>query len=1144
MLTPIYDRASEPGAALPAAELEALVDAASLAICTLDAHALVRSWNRGAERMFGVSAADAIGRFLHNISDAMRPDFDARWARMLAGERCDDVEVRRQRADGRLIDVAFSSALLTGGGAGAARVLVIYTDVTARRRGERLAAAERDVLGRIAGGDALPAVLARIVAIGADEAPTLDMRLLGQDGTPLVGTALLPDDRGERWATPIASAERGMLGTLVCLHPREPAPGASERELVDICVRLSALALDRAAAAAALRAGEERYRLAAEAVTGFIYDWDIQSGHVERSVRIIDLVGDIPEALRGPTSWWNEQIHPEDGPRVLAATGVAFASGPGWTLSYRVRHRDGRWVHVLDQGRVVRDAEGRPVRIVGSCSDITPLKQTEAALRASEERWQVANLGSSDGIWDWDIRSNEVYLSPRWKEMLGYRDDEIPNRFGEWMTRVHPDDRPWVSRAYDDHLAGRTPFYSTEHRMRCKDGSYKWILDRGVALRDGDGRATRMAGSHTDITERKYVEEALGQSRAQYEALMDSVDGIVWEADLRTLCFTFVSRQAERLLGYALERWTDEPDFWASHIHPDDRTEAIAFCTAEVALGRDHKFEYRFQAADGRYLWLRDLVTVVSDDGEPRALRGLMIDVTASRRAEAALRTSEARLDALFGGAPAGLAILDPELRYVQINRTLAALNGQPVEAHIGRTLSEMAPEWAERSEPLLRHVLATGEPAPTDEVELIRNGEHLGFVFVAYFPIRGAAGVSAGVGMMTLDITGQKSLEAQLRQALKMEAVGQLAGGIAHDFNNILTGILSYSELLLSGLVADDPMRADLEQIRDAGIRAAELTRQLLAFSRRQVLQPKPLSLNTVARGLDQMLRRIIGEQLELRAELAPELDSVLADPGQLEQVLLNLVVNARDAMPDGGCITITTANLALDAEGAARLVHIPAGMYVTLTVRDSGVGMDAMTQARMFEPFFTTKEQGKGTGLGLSTVYGIVKQSEGFVFVTSAPGAGSAFTVYLPRAEAAVRADQPRTAARMLRGGSETILLAEDDALVRQLAREVLTRSGYAVLEAADGVEALAVCARPEQRIDLLITDVIMPRLNGRQLVAQLPPERDGLRVLFVSGYSEEAIEHHGVLTPGTELLAKPFTPELLTAKVREILDRPQLA
>jgi PAS domain S-box-containing protein len=379
------------------------------------------------------------------------------------------------------------------------------------------------------------------------------------------------------------------------------------------------------------------------------------------------------------------------------------------------------------------------------------------------------------------------------------------------------------------------------------------------------------------------------------------------------------------------------------------------------------------------------------------------------------------------------------------------------------------------------------------------------------------------------------------LRQMQKLEAVGQLAGGIAHDFNNLLTGILSYCDLILQELRHDDPIRGDVDQIRQAGQRAAALTRQLLAFSRRQVLQPRVLSLNDVVDELASMLRRLIGASVTLETELEPAPWHVRADPGQLEQVVVNLVVNARDAIlaagTDSGRVTIATANVRLDA-AAARPGTLRPGAYVVLSVGDTGTGMDEATQARIFEPFFTTKEQGKGTGLGLSTVFGIVQQSGGEVAVESAPGQGAVFRVYLPRHAGPLGA-VPKPDRRALPGGTETVLLVEDEAAVRSSASRLLERYGYTVLEARHGADALRIFEANEARIDLVLTDIVMPEMGGRELVERLRTHRPGLMVLFMSGYTEQAIAADGVMPPNTGFLDKPFTVDGLMRRIREVLD-----
>jgi signal transduction histidine kinase/CheY-like chemotaxis protein len=404
---------------------------------------------------------------------------------------------------------------------------------------------------------------------------------------------------------------------------------------------------------------------------------------------------------------------------------------------------------------------------------------------------------------------------------------------------------------------------------------------------------------------------------------------------------------------------------------------------------------------------------------------------------------------------------------------------------------------------------------------------------------LKGSGGQDLGVVATVRDLTAVRVLEAQLRQAQKMEAVGRLAGGVAHDFNNLLTVITGRSQLLLLKLPPDSPLHRDVELIEETAHRASALTRQLLAFSRKQIVQPRVVDLNEVVRGMEAMLGRLIAEDIRLTTGLDPKAGCVRADPAQLEQMIVNLIVNARDAMPLGGQITLQTSRVHLDEASARRQVGVRPGAYVRLVVRDTGIGMDAVTKAHIFEPFFTTKGPGKGTGLGLATVYGIVAQSGGVIGVESEPGQGAAFTIDLPHADAPPDPRTEAAGAGRSPQGSETVLLVEDEAAVRGLARDVLQRQGYTVLEAADGDEALRLGRQHDGPIHLLVTDVVMPHMGGRELADQLTAGRREMKVLYMSGYADDAILQQGISQTGVAFLEKPFTAATLAARVREVLD-----
>jgi len=508
------------------------------------------------------------------------------------------------------------------------------------------------------------------------------------------------------------------------------------------------------------------------------------------------------------------------------------------------------------------------------------------------------------------------------------------------------------------------------------------------------------------------------------------------------------------------------------------------------------------------------------------------------RKAEEALRESEKRLQKILDNSPAIIFLKDTEGRYLYVNAQFGKLTVLTPEQILGKTDAEIfPPEQAAAFRANDLKVLQTGVALEFEEGAHHLDGLHTSIV--AKFPLRNTEGEVYAICGIATDITERKSLEAQLRQSQKMEAIGRLAGGIAHDFNNMLTVINGFSELMLLSLPGEAPQRDSLEQIRDAGERAATLTRHLLAFSRQQVLQPRVLDLNAEVANMDTMLKRMIAEDIDLLTILSPGSTPVKADPGQIQQILMNLVVNARDAMPDGGRLTIETADVVLDTDYARRHVGVSPGRYVMLAVSDNGCGMDKQTQARIFEPFFTTKEEGKGTGLGLSTVYGIVKQSGGNIWVYSEPGRGTTFRIYLPRIEGVAEAIEPGKAQEPLPTGSETILLAEDDAGVRKLAKTILQTHGYTVLEAAQGEDALRLSGQHEGLIHLMVTDMVMPEMSGRELAERLKPLRPNMKVLLMSGYTDKAMLHHGELDPGMAFLQKPFTPQTLARKVREVLD-----
>jgi PAS domain S-box-containing protein len=693
------------------------------------------------------------------------------------------------------------------------------------------------------------------------------------------------------------------------------------------------------------------------------------------------------------------------------------------------------------------------------------------------------------------------------------------------------------SRTAVVHLGRRQWLVVCAPRAGAEDGGPWLLLAGGIVL-------TGLVAVY--LSERRRVEEALRQGERRYRLLVDNASDVVWTADL-DLRLTYISPSIHRLTGYTAEERSAQPvEQRLPLTYLEAARAALARALAEAgdqgAAGLGLTFEYETARKDGSPVWCESRTTfLLSPDGRPVGVLGVTRDVTERKRAERALREQQAILENVIANIPCAVFWKDTRGVYLGCNAQSARDLGMASPADVvGKTDRDMPVTEAEADSYVRcdREVMETGRPLLGIEETQRRRDGHQAVLITSKVPLRDAGGRTVGVLGVYTDVTERRRLEEQLRQAQKMEAVGRLAGGVAHDFNNLLTVINGYAEVALAGLGPGDPARDHLEPIRDAGARAAGLTRRLLAFSRKQVLAPVVLDLNALVAETGKLLAPVIGEDVRLEVRLAPGLWRVRADQGEIDQVVMNLAVNARDAMPKGGRLTIETRNVEL-AGGPAARQGLPEGRYVVLSVADTGHGMDEATRARLFEPFFTTKEVGKGTGLGLASAYGVVTQSGGHLEVESAPGAGTTFRVYLPRAEGPVTAGKSLPGLVNRARPTETVLLVEDEAAVRSLARRALELEGYAVLEASTGHEALAVCGGHAGPIHLLATDVVMPGMSGREVADRLMSSRPGLKVLFLSGYPADALSGYGVTDTGAIFLPKPYTPRSLARKVREVLE-----
>jgi PAS domain S-box-containing protein len=873
-------------------------------------------------------------------------------------------------------------------------------------------------------------------------------------------------------------------------------------------------------------------------------------GEPDAKTQRIDFVSDHFETMLGYSmeewlsmpNFWLSIIHPDDKEQAERTSAEDFARGKSsGPLEFRWLAKDGRVIWVESNYAIITDDKGQPVGFRGVTTDSTARKQAEEAVRESEERYRVVAETATDVIVTIDENSTILFANGAVERVFGYAVSEL---LGCQITILMPE----YLRHVHEAAVGRYVRTGRKHinwEAVELPGLHKSGREIPLELSFGEFTKDRkrfFTGIARDISERKQAEEQLRRQLDFTETITASLGEGVYALDAGGR-LTFMNSAAESALGWTEDELLGQKIHEIIHFqHADGTNSPAEECPLLGVLNSGKTIQIEgdvFTRRDGSLF-------PVSYNSSP-IISGVQIagavlafhDITERKRAEEALLQSEQRYRLLFERNPQSMWVFDLEtLAFLEVNDAAIHHYGYAREEFLAMTIKDIRP--AEDVPNLLANV--SGVTPQHDEAGVWKHRKKDGTVIDVEITAHELTfyGRLAQI-VLAYDVTERRSLEEQLRQSQKLEAVGQLAGGVAHDFNNLLTVITGYSDLSLRRLDKNNPLRSNLEEIKKAGERAASLTRQLLAFSRKQVLQPKVLQLNAIVADVDKMLRRLIGEDIDPLTVLEPSLGQIKADPGQIEQVILNLAVNARDAMPQGGKLTIETQNVYLDNQDVRWHTAIQPGNYVMLAVSDTGCGIDAETQMRMFEPFFTTKEQGKGTGLGLSTVYGIVKQSGGHLWVYSEVGKGTTFKIYLPRVDGVTERDEPRTTQAELPQGRETVLLTEDEEQVRQMIRMILEMGGYRVLEAASGEEALAIYKQHEGQIDLVMTDVVMPKMSGRELAQSLEVFHPGIKVLYMSGYTDDAIVRHGLLDQEIAFLQKPFTPDAVMRKVREVLDAP---
>ncbi|MEW6140961.1 MAG: PAS domain S-box protein [Thermodesulfobacteriota bacterium] len=760
---------------------------------------------------------------------------------------------------------------------------------------------------------------------------------------------------------------------------------------------------------------------------------------------------------------------------------------------------------------------------------------TEVALRESEARYRDLFEQASDLMYIHDIRGNYQRVNAAVEQILGYTPEEfLKLNFRDIIAPGHlPAVEEHFRRKVDGELDKTGPY---EVLVLSSSGNLVWLEVTSRIIRR-DGKPVAIQGIGRDITERKRIEEDLRQSEAKYRTIFENSPLGLFHFDAEgtiTACndnfVQIIGSSREKLVGLNTMR--------------DLKDQAMIAAISEALSGRIGHYEgyYSSVTADKTTPTKCDFGPLIGEDNSVIGGIGIVEDITSRKKTETALRQSEEKYRTILETIVDGYYEVDLEGRLILLNDAMEEMLGQSREELIARdcrTFLDM--DDIDRVFQAFNTVQRTGKPNPGVSARMVRtDGSHRD-VTISIALTRDSRGAPSGFRGIIRDITERKALEEQLRQAAKMQAIGQLAGGIAHDFNNLLTAIIGYCAILMQQALPGDPHIEKLAQIDRAAKRAADLTQQLLAYGRKQVLQAKHMDLNATIRDIGTMLRRIIGETIVIETSLDPELQIVHADPSQLEQIILNLAVNARDAMAGGGTLRIETWNAFVDETHPDHGAEIPSGDYVVLTVTDNGTGMDSKVLPRIFDPFFTTKEKGVGTGLGLSTVYGIVKQHQGHITVRSKPGVGTTFRVYLPAADAeqadrhhATIEEQPEPT------GSETVLVVEDEEVVRDLTCESLSLLGYRPLPCADPAEALATAEDYEGTIHVLLTDVVLPQMDGRSLYNELVKLHPNVQVLYMSGYTEDFIVHRGILDPEVRFLQKPFTVTQLAKSIAQALGK----
>ncbi len=824
--------------------------------------------------------------------------------------------------------------------------------------------------------------------------------------------------------------------------------------------------------------------------------------------------------------------------KIKACIGRLLSEGKA-EFETRYKGKDGgiREVHVIS-----RTMEFSGQRVFHSIwRDVTETNRTKALLEKQKMQMEEAQKIGHFGNWEWNPVDDASTWSDEMYRIFGLQPQEMHITYAIFLEFVHAEDRATVDSAVKRALSKKQP-YSLDVRILPRNGAAKMVNLTGQIVCDGLGRPVLLRGIGQDITERRKVEDSLRERDEQFRLITETISEVFWMADEKINRIFYVSPGFEKIWGRSRQSLYENPRSFLDAIHPDDRERAFGTLGLQES-GQPFDHQYRIVQPTGALRWIWDRgYPVRNADGSVHVYVGVAQDITEYKRAETLSKEKDELIKNILDAVGEGFIVVDRYYKVLLANKAYCRQVNVPDKNIIGAYCYNVAHrlsrpcfetgEWC-----AVRETFETGEPHSSRHKHYDHEGNAY-YVETRAYPLKtNAKGEVTSVIQTITDVSENKKLENQLQHAQKMEAIGLLAGGVAHDFNNILTALRGYADLAKMKLPGGYPGVEYLEEIIKSSNRASDLTRSLLAFSRKQTINLKPVNVNSIIRNVGNLLARIIGEDIQLRTDVTDQDLVVVADTGQVEQILMNLATNARDAMQSGGLLTVKTEPFEIGQDFLKRHGFGRQGNYALVTVSDTGIGMDAGTRSRIFEPYFTTKETGKGTGLGLSMVYGIVKQHRGYIIVESEPGRGTIFKIYLPRVQSRTQEDGAAKRVTALTG-TGTILLAEDDDLVRNLVTTVLTEFGYSVISSSDGEQAIEKFADNKDQIDLLVFDMIMPKKNGIQAYEEIRKIQPGIKALFMSGYLGDTVKNGGKNDLILNIVEKPISQMDLLVRIREAM------